>query len=164
MQTPPSGVKIRGQIGGGLGGVLPPWWRGVKKGGFFTLKKGSFLTSKRGHFGAILEGKKGGPRGVKKPGNPAPGRGGGRGGKIGKNRGAFCTAPKIVPISIEKKGIFLSRLGELLNTLENVHPRPPRGGKNAPPRGPLDPPFFTLKKGGFRALPAPLEMAPQTPL
>ena len=95
-------------------------------GGSWGGQKPPFL----GVPGGVPGGAPGGPRGA--PGGP-PGPGGPR---VYKNsfRVGYCT-------------IFVSRLGELLNTLENVHFFAPRGPPRDPPRGGPGTPFLGAKKG-----------------
>ena len=95
--------------------------RGVEKGGtsdppFGGVEKGPFLGGPRG-------GSRGAPGGGPRPRAP----GGPGGGKICGNFWGVCH-------SYSEKVQHLSRLGELLNTLENVHPRAP-GPPGDPPRG-----------------------------
>ena len=93
--------------------------RGVEKGGTSDPPGGG---SKKGRFWGVPGGVPGGPRGAP-PGPGGPGRG-------GKKCGNFLG----VCDSYSEKVQHLSRLGELLNTLENVHPRAP-GPPGDPPRG-----------------------------
>ena len=74
------------------------------------------------------------PRGGGSRGDPPGGPGGSRG---GPRRRALSRWDRV-----DLKHQHLSRLGELLNTLENVHPRdpPPGGPPGGPPRGVRDPP------------------------
>ena len=115
-------------------------------GGSWGGQKPPFL----GVPGGVPGGAPGGPRGA--PGGP-PGPGGPR---VYKNsfRVGYCT-------------IFVSRLGELLNTLENVHFFAPRGPPRDPPRGgsrdplfggqkrPRKPPFFGGPRGPLGGAPGP---------
>ena len=94
--------------------------RGVEKGGTSDPPGGG---SKKGRFWGPPGGVPGGPRGAPAgPGGAGPG-----GGKICGNFLGVCH-------SYSEKVQHLSRLGELLNTLENVHPRAP-GPPGDPPRG-----------------------------
>ena len=94
--------------------------RGVEKGGTSDPPGGG---SKKGRFWGPPGGVPGGPRGA--PGGPGGARPGGA--KFGGNFWGVCH-------SYSEKVQHLSRLGELLNTLENVHPRAP-GPPGDPPRG-----------------------------
>ena len=159
-----SGVKSGGRrppYRGGPGGVLPPGGGG--KRGVFDLKKGGPGCPKKGHFGAILEGKKGGPRGVKKPGNPAPGRGGGRGGKIGKIRGHFCTAGKSLTRKNRVSGHFPVPTGRVIKYPRKCTPPAPPRGQKCPPAGAPGPPLFYPQKGGFSSPPSPPRNGPTDP-
>ena len=94
--------------------------RGVEKGGTSDPPGGG---SKKGRFWGPPGGVPGGPRGAPAgPGGAGPG-----GGKICGNFLGVCH-------SYSEKVQHLSRLGELLNTLENVHPRAP-GPPGDPPAG-----------------------------
>ena len=100
--------------------LLTPLFGGSKKGVLLTPLAGG---RKRAVFGALPGGGPGGPPGG--PGGPRGGRAGG--GKICGNFLGVCH-------SYSEKVQHLSRLGELLNTLENVHPRAP-GPPGDPPAG-----------------------------
>ena len=113
--------------------------RGPRSGGF----EGGSETppprgSKRGGFRGVP---RGGPRGVS---------GGPRGAPAGPPR---ARGPDPGNGRVELRHQHLSRLGELLNTLENVHPRgPPRlGGSPGPPGGP---PWIGGSPGGPRRAPS----------
>ena len=54
--------------------------------------------------------------------------------------------PHFVPEIRKNRNFILSRLGELLNTLQNVHPRGPPGPPGAPRRGP---PGMSTPQGGW---------------
>ena len=103
--------------------LLTPLYGGSKKGVLLTPLAGG---RKRAVFGPLPGGSRGGPGGP--PGGPRR-RGGPRAGgaKICGNFWGVCH-------SYSEKVQHLSRLGELLNTLENVHPRAP-GPPGDPPRG-----------------------------
>ena len=77
-----------------------------------------------------------------KPRNPGNRRKGGKsafwgvlGGFWGRSRGDPYTPPGGACPGGGKKVPILSRLGELLNTLQNVHPRGPGGPPGTPPLG-----------------------------
>ena len=125
--------------------------RGPRSGGF----EGGSETppprgSKRGGFRGVP---RGGPRGVS---------GGPRGAPAGPPR---ARGPDPGNGRVELRHQHLSRLGELLNTLENVHP--PRGGSGGGsrgppwrggPRGPLRDP----SPGGLGRTPGPPSWAPRS--
>ena len=120
--------------------LLTPLYGGSKKGVLLTPLAGG---RKRAVFGPLPGGSRGGPRG-----GPAGPGGPGGGGKICGNFLGVCH-------SYSEKVQHLSRLGELLNTLENVHPRAP-GPPGDPPRGVPDP-------GGPRAPGVPPRLPPSGP-
>ena len=120
--------------------LLTPLFGGSKKGVLLTPLAGG---RKRAVFGALPGGSRGAPGGPRR----APGGRAG-GGKICGNFLGVCH-------SYSEKVQHLSRLGELLNTLENVHPRAP-GPPGDPPRGVPDP-------GGPRAPGVPPRLPPSGP-
>ena len=129
--------------------------------------RGSKIPPKRGHFDPQKRGQKWPFFGPRKP----PQKGGSRGGPRGGPKMHFFSG-------VQKKGVFsepettilqwggenLSRLGELLNTLENVHFFAPRGVPGGPPETPL---FGGLKwppkMGVFRGQKAPHIRGPEDP-
>ena len=135
-RIPPFGVPSRGGPGGGPGGAPggppggPPRGAPRAPGGPRARK-----------FPEIPPGPPG------PPGGPRRGHFGGFSGLLhraldriwGVSRGGRFPA-QFVP-KMAKKKFNLSRLGELLNTLRNVHPRPPGGVPGGPPGGaPRGPP------------------------
>ena len=96
-------------------------------------------TPQRGVPGGVYRGVPGGPLGTPPgdpPGGGVPGgpRGGPRGAPGGPG-GQKSGVPRETA-RVELIHQHLSRLGELLNTLENVHPPRPGGSRGAPPGGP----------------------------
>ena len=161
-RIPPFGVPSRGGPGGGPGGAPggppggPPRGAPRAPGGPRARK-----------FPEIPPGPPG------PPGGPRRGHFGGFSGLLhraldriwGVSRGGRFPA-QFVP-KMAKKKFNLSRLGELLNTLRNVHPRPPGGVPGGPPGGaPRGPPgggSWGWVSGGVQGPPdmTPLDIPPE---
>ena len=125
--------------------------RGPRSGGF---EGGSETPPPGGQKGGVLGGPPGGSRGGVS--------GGPRGGLPGPPR-AGGPDPGTAQVIAEHQ--HLSRLGELLNTLENVHP--PRGGSGGGPGGPPGggcpgAPSGTPCPGGLGRTPGPPSWAPRS--
>ena len=137
-----------GDVASGIGGHLgesPPELacvgtpRGGLRGGPGGVPRGGPQgTPRRPPSGGVPGGPRGGPGGAIFPGFP-------------KNANSGFRPREKAQVKLRPH--HLSRLGELLNTLENVHPRgPPRlGGSPGPPGGP---PWIGGSPGGPRRAPS----------